>query len=205
MLALLLSGAASGADIEVAALFRDQAVVLVDGVRYKLRPGERTPEGVRLVNTDNAGALLEVDGRERRYALGSKIRSSYRQTADEEVQIFRDDAGMFSTVGSINGLPVNFLVDTGASSVAMNAAQARRLGIDYRVTGERGAVVTASRVEEVYRVMLDNVKVGAIHLRNVEAVVLDGPQPQETLLGMSFLGRVAMDNDGQHLRLRRKY
>lgn len=205
MLSLCAGGAATAADIEVLALFRDQAVVRIDGARYRLGPGERTPEGVRLLSTDAAGALLEVDGQERRYALGSKIRSSYQQTAREEVQIFRDGAGMFTTVGSINGLPVNFMVDTGASSVAMNAAQARRLGIDFRVEGERGAVVTASQVEEVYRVTLDSVKVGAIHLRNVEAVVLDGPQPEEVLLGMSFLARVEMDNDGQRLLLRGKY
>ena len=193
------------ADIEVLALFRDQAVLKVDGVRYKLSPGERTPEGVRLVGTDDSGALLDVDGQERRIALGSRIRSSYQQSAREEVQIFRDGDGMFTTVGSINGLPVDFLVDTGATTVAMNAAQARRLGIDFRVIGERGVVMTASRMEPVYRVMLDSVKVGAIQLRNVEAVVLDGPQPDETLLGMSFLSRVDMDNDGQRLRLRGKY
>lgn len=204
-LLLCVCTAASAADIEVVALFRDQAVLKVDGVRYKLSPGERTPEGVRLVGTDDSGALLDVDGQERRIALGSRIRSSYQQTAREEVQIFRDGGGMFSTVGSINGLPVDFLVDTGATTVAMNAAQARRLGIDFRVVGERGAVMTASRMEPVYRVMLDSVKVGGIQLRNVEAMVLDGPQPQQTLLGMSFLGRLEMQNDGQRLLLRRKY
>lgn len=205
MLLMCTGGAVQATDIEVLALFRDQAVLRIDGTRYKLGPGETTPEGVRLVSTYEAGAVLDVDGQQRRIALGSKIRSSYQQAAREEVQIFRDGAGMFSTIGSINGMPVNFLVDTGATSVAMNAVQARRLGIDFRIVGEPGTVVTASRVETVYRVMLDNVKVGAIQLRNVEAVVLDGPQPQETLLGMSFLGRLEMQNDGQRLLLRRKY
>lgn len=205
MLLMCTGGAVQATDIEVLALFRDQAVLRIDGTRYKLGPGEMTPEGVRLVSTYEAGAVLDVDGRQRRIALGSKIRSSYQQAAREEVQVFRDGAGMFSTIGSINGMPVNFLVDTGATSVAMNAVQARRLGIDFRIVGEPGTVVTASRVETVYRVMLDSVKVGAIQLRNVEAVVLDGPQPQKILLGMSFLGRLEMQNDGQRLLLRRKY
>lgn len=205
MLLMCTGGAVQATDIEVLALFRDQAVLRIDGTRYKLGPGETTPEGVRLVSTYEAGAVLDVDGRQRRIALGSKIRSSYQQAAREEVQVFRDGAGMFSTIGSINGMPVNFLVDTGATSVAMNAVQARRLGIDFRIVGEPGTVVTASRVETVYRVMLDSVKVGAIQLRNVEAVVLDGPQPQKILLGMSFLGRLEMQNDGQRLLLRRKY
>lgn len=205
MLLMCTGGAVQATDIEVLALFRDQAVLRIDGTRYKLGPGETTPEGVRLVSTYEAGAVLDVDGQQRRIALGSKIRSSYQQAAREEVQVFRDGAGMFSTIGSINGMPVNFLVDTGATSVAMNAVQARRLGIDFRIVGEPGTVVTASRVETVYRVMLDSVKVGAIRLRNVEAVVLDGPQPQKILLGMSFLGRLEMQNDGQRLLLRRKY
>lgn len=205
MLLMCTGGAVQATDIEVLALFRDQAVLRIDGARYKLGPGETTPEGVRLVSTYEAGAVLDVDGQQRRIALGSKIRSSYQQAAREEVQVFRDGAGMFSTIGSINGMPVNFLVDTGATSVAMNAVQARRLGIDFRIVGEPGTVVTASRVETVYRVMLDSVKVGAIRLRNVEAVVLDGPQPQKILLGMSFLGRLEMQNDGQRLLLRRKY
>ena len=203
--ALSAAGAALAGDIEVVALFRDQAVLRIDGANHKLQPGQRTPGGVRLVRTDESGAVLEIDGQERRYPLGSRVRSSYTQADREEVQIFRDGRGMFTTVGSINGMPVDFLVDTGATSIAMNAAQARRLGIDFRVTGEPGAAVTASRVERVYRVVLDNVKVGAIQLRNVEAVVLDGPQPQRALLGMSFLGRLEMQNDGQHLVLRRKY
>lgn len=202
---LWAGGPAHAGDIEVVALFRDQAVLRIDGADHRLRPGERSPEGVRLVRTDADGAVLEIDGRERRYPLGSRIRSSYVRSAAEEVRIFRDGDGMFTTVGSINGMPVDFLVDTGATSIAMNSAQARRLGIDFRVAGEPGAAVTASRVERVYHVTLDSVKVGGIQLRNVEAVVLDGPQPQRTLLGMSFLGRLEMQNDGQHLMLRRKY
>jgi len=193
------------ADIEVLALFRDQAVIRVDGQRYKLKAGETTPDGVRLVSVEAAGVVLEHAGDTRSYPLGAKLRTGYRQTAGDEVRIYRDAHGMFRTVGSINGLPVDFMVDTGATTIAMNAAQARRLGIDFRVEGERGTVMTASRAEPVYRVMLDVVRVGAIQLNNVEAVILDGPQPQQTLLGMSFLGRMELQNDGQHLSLRKKY
>ena len=193
------------ADIEVVALFRDQAVVHVDGVRYKLSPGEATAEGVRLVGADVTGAVLEFEGKTRHYALGSKLRIGYRQAAAEQVQIFRDARGMFTTVGSINGMPVDFMVDTGATSVAMNAAQARRLGIDFRVVGAPVTVMTASRPENAYRVMLDRVKVGDLQLHNVEAVVLEGAQPDATLLGMSFLGRLDMHNEGRRLVLRKKY
>ena len=87
----------------------------------------------------------------------------------------------------------------------MNSTQARRLGIDFRVQGEPTYVTTASDVTRAYQLKLDVVKVGAIQLRNVTAVVLDGAQPTEVLLGMSFLGRVAMINESDKLILRRKY
>jgi len=112
---------------------------------------------------------------------------------------------MYTTVGSINGLPVSFLVDTGATQVAMNAAQARRLGIDYRVTGSPAEVTTASGVERAWMVSLDSVKLGELEVRNVQAVVLDGAQPQTTLLGMSYLGRMKIINDGQLMTLQKKY
>jgi len=121
------------------------------------------------------------------------------------VQVWRDTAGMYTTVGSINGLPVTFLVDTGATAVAMNANQARRLGIDYRVTGRQSGVTTASGVEHAWAVTLDTVKVGDLELHNVGAVVLEGAHPATTLLGMTFLGRLEINNDGRLMTLRKKY
>ena len=193
------------ADIELLATFRDQVVIRVDGVQHKLKPGESTPDGTRLISTDGASVVLELDGVQRRYPLGSKIRSSYTKAERSEVHVFRDLNGMFKTTGSINGMPIHFLVDTGASAIAISSAQARRLGIDYRVVGEPGQVITASRVEPVYSVMFDLVKVGDIQLRNVQGIVMEGNMPDIPLLGMSFLGRLEMQNDGQRLILRQKY
>ncbi|NNJ94139.1 MAG: TIGR02281 family clan AA aspartic protease, partial [Halobacteria archaeon] len=107
--------------------------------------------------------------------------------------------------GAINGLTVPFLVDTGASTVAMNSAQARRLGIDFRVDGEPATVVTASGRTDAWKLKLRSVKVGALEVKGVEAVVIDGEQPATTLLGMSYLGRVEINNDGQLMTLRLKY
>ena len=111
---------------------------------------------------------------------------------------------MYRVVGSINGFPVRFLVDTGASSIAMNSAQARRLGIDYRVEGKPGMASTASGVVRSYGVVLDRVKVGDIELRNVRAEIIDGSHPQQVLLGMTFLSRVDMAREGQMLELTSK-
>ncbi|HHH43447.1 MAG TPA: TIGR02281 family clan AA aspartic protease [Gammaproteobacteria bacterium] len=210
-LVLLVLGSGAGRvlavkDIHVVALFRDRAVVMIDGKRHLLGAGETSPEGVRLISADSAGAVLEYGGERLERQLDGRVRAAVKpRDTGEDVHIFRDSMGMFKTVGSINGLPVSFLVDTGASSVAMNAAQARRLGIDYHVEGEPTWVSTASDVVRAYRVRLDIVKVGSIQLRNVTAIVMEGPQPSEALLGMSYLSRVQLINQGDRLILRRRY
>ena len=112
---------------------------------------------------------------------------------------------MFSTIGSINGYPVRFLVDTGATMVAMNGSQARRLGLDFEMEGELQWVTTASGLEKAYRITLDRVKVGDIELTNVDSAVLGGDFPTQVLLGMSFLGRLEMQRAGNLLELRKKY
>ena len=210
ILALLLcSVSAAGAaiqDIHVVALFRDRAIVMIDGKQHLLRTGDSSPGGVKLLSADSDTAVFEYRGHKLERQLDGRVRAAVTpsQGADD-VRIFRDTGGMFKTVGSINGLPVRFLVDTGASSLAMNSAQARRLGIDFHVQGEPTYVSTASDVTKAYRLKLDVVKVGSIQLRNVTAVVMDGPQPREVLLGMSFLGQLEMINKGDQLLLRRKY
>jgi len=193
-------------DIHVVALFKDRAIVMIDGKQRLLRAGDSSPEGVRLVSADSAGAVFEYQGRMLERQLDGRVHAAAESPkGHDDVLIFRDRWGMFKTVGSINGLPVKFLVDTGASSVAMNSAQARRLGIDFLVQGEPIYVSTASDVTQAYQLKLDVVKVGSIQLRNVTAVVMDGAQPTEVLLGMSFIGHLEMINKGDKLILRRKY
>lgn len=208
VLAVCLASPAGRAmqDLHVVALFKDRVVVVIDGVRHLLRAGETSPEGVRVVSADSAGAVFEYQGRTLERRLDGRSRAAVSApAAAPEHHIYRDTRGMYRTVGSINGLTVDFLVDTGASAIAMNAAQARRLGIDYLVEGNSTFVTTASDVIRAYKVSLDVVRVGAIERRNVDALVMDGAQPQEVLLGMSFMSDLEMSNEGNRLILRRRY
>lgn len=205
MLATTLS-AATVDDIHVVALFKHRAMVVIDGKRQMLRVGQTGPQGVTLVSADSEKAVFEYAGKQLVRRLDNRASApAANAVPGEEVQVYRDRQGMFRTVGSINGLPVSFLVDTGASAIAMNSMQARRLGIDYRVEGDSTYVTTASQVVQAYRLMLDRVKVGTIELHNVACVVIDGPQPDEVLLGMTFLGRLEMRNEANRLLLLRKY
>ncbi len=206
LLVLVLSPLAASAvdSVRIVGLFSGKAVVQLDGRQRLLRSGQTSPEGVRLVSANAREAVLEINGKRGTYTLGSHISSSYAAPEGRElsVHIWPDAKGMYTVLGSINGFPVRFLVDTGATTIAMNAAEARRLGIDYRVVGEPGLASTASGVVKSYSVVLDRVKVGDIQLRNVRAGVIDGSHPQVVLLGMAFLGRVEMARKGQLLELK---
>ncbi len=87
----------------------------------------------------------------------------------------------------------------------MSGREARRLGIDYRVVGTPGQSSTASGIDKIYVINLDRVRVGDIDLRNVKGAVHDGDFPPVTLLGMSFLGRLNIRQNGQVLELEKKF
>ncbi len=204
-----LSAAASNAlaveQVVVLGLFKDKAVVRIDGHQRLLVVGKASPEGVRLISADSRGAVLEVNGQRARYTLDSSVSADFPRPKQATVQIWPDSGGTYVTDGSINGTPVRFIVDTGANMMAMSAPEAARLGIDYQSQGAAATVRTASGVVSARRVTLDLVKVGDIELRNVAAVVLPGSQPPHVLLGMSFLQRLSIENRGRAMILKQLY
>lgn len=207
ILVLLLgfSANALAVDIVVMGLFRDKAIVKIDGKQCILKSGKSSPEGVRLISSNSSEAVLEFEGSRKTYLLGSHISTSFKRDKQPSVSIYRNERGMFTTVGSINGFPVNFLVDTGATSVAMNRKEADRLGIDYRLYGTPIGLSTASGFERGWRIHLDRVQVGAVELKNVEGTVIDAQSSPGVLLGMSFLGRLEINNTNESMKLRKKY
>jgi len=210
-IACLISGTVAYAtgkeisQIEVMALFKDKAMVLVNNEQHLLKVGGSSISGVNLIKASSKYAILEINGKRSKYSLGNRVSTSYAQADKKKVQIYRDGNNMFRTVGSINGYTVDFLVDTGASVVALNSALAKRLGVQYKLTGKQTIVATASGKELAYSISLDKVKIGEIMLRNIDAVVIEGNEPSTPLLGMSYLGRLTLKNEDQFLELQEKY
>jgi aspartyl protease family protein len=190
--------------VEVQALFGGKAIVMIDGQRRMLSIGETSPEGIKLIDANSKHAVLEVDGESKSYKPGGSISLSYAKPDLLEEKIYADDRNMFHSVGTINGRTVRFLVDTGATTVAMNKSQAKQLGLDYRMTGERVIVSTASENVNGYRVRLRSVSLGKIKLRNVDAMVIDGHHPGPILLGMSFLGKLSVEKAGGVMKIRQR-
>ncbi|MBV2094934.1 MAG: TIGR02281 family clan AA aspartic protease [gamma proteobacterium symbiont of Ctena orbiculata] len=206
LLALISQGRALAVErIVVEALFTDKAMVSIDGVRRLLKLNQPSPEGVLLISASSSEAVLEVDGERMSYPLGGHITTRFSKPEAITAKVWRNQAGAYTTVGTINGRTVNFLVDTGATAVAMHANQAKRLGISYRLEGAPIYVNTASGTAAAYDVVLDRVQVGDITLNNVRGFVIDSNGPARVLLGMSFLNRVKMEDQGSVLILEKKF
>ncbi|VAX13399.1 hypothetical protein MNBD_GAMMA24-2136 [hydrothermal vent metagenome] len=191
--------------IVVLGLFKDRAVIRIGKQQHILRVGETSPEGVSLIEADSKKAVLEFRGKKDTYFLGRQVSSHFKKAEIKgEAKIWPIN-GMYMVGGTINGQPVKFMLDTGASWISMNAQHARRLGLDYRVSGRRRSVSTASGVAQVFLINLDRVSVGDIILHHVKAAVLEGHSPTEILLGMSFLERVDIQRQGQMMTLKKKW
>jgi aspartyl protease family protein len=189
-------------DVALQALFKDKAIIVIDGTRRVLSVGEISEEGIRLIATDTAAeqAQVEIDGKREIIKLGMVI-SGFQPAKQASVTLWAGSGGHFFADGTINGLTVRFLVDTGATTIAISGDEATRLGIDYRKVGRPGYANTAGGVVRSYSLKLDKVEIGAITLYGVDAGVVEGSFPREPLLGMSFLGRLDMKREGDHMEL----
>ncbi len=197
-LAAVLSAAAHATTVMVMSLDLDRAQVLVNGTAVRsLRAGQTSPEGVRLVTADRTRAVLEVDGRTLTLGIG--------QSTVATVELKADARGQFFTTAYINGVPTRALIDTGATSVAIPADAAQRMGMSY-AGAPRVRVSTAGGPRTGYRVTLGTVSVGSITLHNVEGVVMEGGADElpVTLIGMTYLNGVDLRRAGDTLTLTRR-
>ncbi len=202
---LILCPPAQAIEVSVVALFPDKAVLIVDkGEPRTLRAGE-TYAGVKLISSSSEEAVVSIAGKRQRLRIGDGIYSTLSVPNERaSVVLVPDRNGHFVTLGSINGASVRFLVDTGATMVSMNLDDARRAGINY-LAGERGYSQTANGVAPIYRVKLAKVSLGDITLQNIDGVVHEGSALPVVLLGMSFLGRLEMRQQGDSLTLTKRY
>ena len=121
------------------------------------------------------------------------------QGGEREVVLQRNRAGHYVAAGEVNGQPVRFLLDTGATLVSIPGPVADRIGL------ARGPAMTARTANGdviVYAARLAGVRLGHIELGNVPASINPDMGGEEILLGMSFLGELDLMQRGDELRLR---
>lgn len=144
-----------------------------------------------------AGAALWDDVRG-----ASDTRASVYQDGDRIVARRAPDGHYHLTLG-INGAPVRFLVDTGASDMVLTLRDADRAGLDRAALRFVGRAATANGTVPTAPVTLDHVELGGIVDRGVPAQVSSGDMPG-SLLGMRYLSRFAdVTISGDTLTLRR--
>lgn len=205
--ALLSPGQADAIDVKLVGIFGSKAVLVVDGGRPRtLAAGQRSPEGVRLVDVSAAtnSVRIEVDGAARTLEFGREpVRVEDAPALDSTLTLTADDRGHHFAEGSINGASLRFIVDTGATTISLGLNDAKRARINLEGAAPV-AIHTAAGVAKAWAVRLDTVKVGPLVLHGVEAIVMENDLPI-ALLGMSFLKRTQMDREGDRLTLRKRF
>lgn len=195
-------------EIQVLALAKEKVVVLIDGKRQVLKLGEKSPDGITLLETGIKTALVDINGAQAVLEAGQVVTpyvsTPLPETGTGSVTLWADADGFYRAPGQINGSTVRFLVDTGATAVTISAALAKRIGLDLS-KGQQTFAQTASGITPMTLLTLKSVSVGRIKLHNVQAGVLPGQLPPTPLLGASFLNRVNMERDGQKMKLRKTH
>ncbi|MDE2380430.1 TIGR02281 family clan AA aspartic protease [Bradyrhizobium sp.] len=112
------------------------------------------------------------------------------QPGNRSFSIPRDSRGHFQTEGRIDGQRIGFMVDTGASVVALNEKSASRFGLRPSRADYTATVVTANGTIKAARTRLAQLDIGGLVVRDVDAMVLPDEALSQNLLGLSFLGKL---------------
>ncbi|HZV97509.1 MAG TPA: retropepsin-like aspartic protease [Methylophilaceae bacterium] len=205
ILLLLATSAAAATQVNVVGLFNGKAVVIINkGKPQMLSAGQKSAEGVKLLSADSSKAVFEVEGVRKELGMGQAVSVASAVSVPGSATLYSDAAGHYFSEGQINGVTLRFLVDTGATAIALNSGDAKYAGINYK-KGERIRMQTANGTVNAYLVVINTLKLGGIVLHQVEAVVHEGGSPPVVLLGMTALNRLDMKREGITLTLTKKY
>jgi len=192
--------------VNVVGLFNGKALLTINGSTPQTLSVGQTKNGVKLVAADSQQATLLIEGKTKVLGMGQGVSAGggAESTQNQSVSLYADSSGHFFGNATVNGANLRYVVDTGATTVALNSADAKRANIDY-LKGEKSVASTASGNVVAYRVTLNTLKIGSIVLSNVEAAVIEGGFPEVVLLGMSALNRIDMKRDNTTMTLTKKY
>jgi len=213
---LLVSTGAAALDVNVVGLFPSKAVVQIEGGALRtLSVGQKTRDDIILLSVERDSATFDIQGRRVVIAMGHARKqtspaaaagyptvANYPIVANHAV-VPANERGDLIANGEVNGMPVRFAVDTGATFITLPAREASRLGLDYH-DGQKITMQTANGEVFAYRLKLDTVRVGEVAVHDVDAVITEGNSLPIALLGMSFLNRVHIRREGTILTLTKR-
>ena len=202
---LLAASAAQAQSVALAGMLGNKALLVVNGTAPKTVAAGETHEGVKVISTSGDQAVVEQNGKRNTLRIGEapvNVGASKSGGKGNRIVLVAGTGGHFMTAGQINGKAVQFMVDTGATSVAMGAQDAERTGLNFRL-GQPVMMSTANGSVQGYRIKLDSVRVGDVEVFGVDAVVTPQPMPY-MLLGNSFLTRFQMLRENDQMTLTKR-
>ena len=200
--ALVLAGAAAAAQsVTLAGRMGDRALLVIDGKPHTLAVGA-SAGNVRLLRWAGDRAEVRMGDQVQSLWVGgapARLQTAPEHPATREIVLTAGPGGHFTTLGAVNGKPARFMVDTGATLVAMGRDEAQRLGLDLS-NATQGMTQTANGPTPILLVTLDSVRVGEVRVSNVGAAIVPQAMPY-LLLGNSFLSRFQMQRHNDEMRL----
>lgn len=183
-----------------------RAILIVNGAPPKTVAVGETFQGVKLLSLQSEQAVVELEGKRVNLRMDTPVSiggGGGSGGGGNRIVLPADSRGHFMTQGTINGRAVTFMLDTGATNVAMSAADAQRIGLDYS-KGQPVQIGTANGVAQGYRLRLQSVRVGDVEVYDIDAVVSQQSMPF-VLLGNSFINRFSMRRDADQMVLEKRY
>lgn len=203
----LLALAAQAQSVALSGVMGNRALVVVDGSAPRAIATGDVHQGVKLISAFGETAVVEIGGKRHTLKVGDAPVSvgagAGVSSRGSRIVLTADTGGHFYAQGAINGRSVNFMVDTGATAVAMSVQEAERIGLNYKA-GQPVRMSTANGVAPGYLVKLNSVRIGDVEVFQVDAVVSPQPMPF-LLLGNSFLSRFQMKRENDQMTLERRY
>jgi len=206
LIALAAVSQAQAQSVNLSGMLGNKALLVVDGNAPKLvAPGESF-RGVRVVSIQGQSAVIDISGQRQTLRIGDAPISVGRPAASPSgmrIVLSADSDGHFVGQGLLNSKPVQFMVDTGATTIGLSVSDADRIGLQYK-NGQAVQVATANGIVPGWKVRLASVRVGDVEVREVDAVVTPIAMPL-VLLGNSFLARFQMTRNNEQMVLERRY
>ena len=200
------AGANAASSVMLTGTIGSRAILIVNGAPPKTVAVGETFQGVRLVSLQAEQAVVELEGKRVNLRMDTPVSiggGGGSGAGGSRIVLPADSRGHFMTQGAINGRPVTFMLDTGATSIALSADDAQRIGLDYS-KGQRIQISTANGMSSGYRLRLRSVRVGDVEVYDIDAIVSPQPMPF-VLLGNSFINRFSMRRDADQMVLEKRY
>ncbi len=205
VVATLLSFASHGQTVGLAGVLGSRALLMVNGGAPRSVGAGESYQGVKLVSVAGDQAVIDIGGQRITVRLGESPASvGGRGVANgTRIVLTSDSRGHFISQGLINGQAMQFMVDTGATVMAISVAEADRMNLDYK-SGAPVRMSTANGVSQGWRITLNAVRVGDVELTNLDAVIVPASMPY-VLLGNNFLTQFQMTRSNDQMVLERRY